>query len=46
MRREASTDETGGRLITPDAIRKALEAAGVQFIPKNGSGAGVRLRKD
>ncbi len=27
------------------AIRAALEAAGVEFIPPNGSGAGVRLRK-
>ncbi len=28
-----------------DAIRSALEAAGVEFIPENGGGAGVRLRK-
>lgn len=28
------------------AIRAALEAAGVVFIPENGGGAGVRLRKD
>jgi transcriptional regulator with XRE-family HTH domain len=28
-----------------DAIRAALEAAGVVFIPENGGGAGVRLRK-
>lgn len=28
-----------------DAIRRALEAAGIQFIPENGGGAGVRLRK-
>jgi transcriptional regulator with XRE-family HTH domain len=27
------------------AIRAALEAAGVEFIAKNGGGAGVRLRK-
>ena len=26
-------------------IRSALESAGVQFIPENGGGAGVRLRK-
>jgi transcriptional regulator with XRE-family HTH domain len=26
------------------AIRRALEAAGVEFIPENGGGAGVRLR--
>lgn len=31
---------------TIEAIRSALEAAGVQFIPENGGGAGVRLRKD
>jgi transcriptional regulator with XRE-family HTH domain len=30
---------------TVDAIRAALEAAGVEFIPENGGGAGVRLRK-
>ncbi|HWX50532.1 MAG TPA: transcriptional regulator [Roseomonas sp.] len=26
------------------AIRSALEAAGVEFIPENGGGAGVRLK--
>jgi transcriptional regulator with XRE-family HTH domain len=26
-----------------EAMRRALEAAGVQFIPENGGGAGVRL---
>ena len=30
---------------TVDAIRAALEAAGVEFIPENGGGAGVRLCK-
>jgi transcriptional regulator with XRE-family HTH domain len=30
---------------TVAAIRAALEAAGVEFIPENGSGAGVRLKK-
>ncbi len=30
---------------TVEAIRTALEAAGVEFIPENGGGAGVRLRK-
>lgn len=30
---------------TVAAIRSALEAAGVIFIPENGGGAGVRLRK-
>ena len=27
------------------ALRRYLEAAGVQFIPENGGGAGVRLKK-
>jgi transcriptional regulator with XRE-family HTH domain len=27
------------------AIRKALEAAGVEFIDENGGGVGVRMRK-
>jgi hypothetical protein len=27
------------------ALRKALEAAGVEFIEENGGGAGVRIRK-
>ena len=31
---------------TIDSIRAALESAGVEFIPENGGGAGVRLRKD
>lgn len=30
---------------TLDDIRSALEAAGVEFIPENGGGAGVRLKK-
>jgi len=29
---------------TKSAIRAALEAAGVEFIPENGGGPGVRLR--
>lgn len=29
---------------TIEAIRAALEAAGVEFIPENGGGLGVRLR--
>ena len=27
-------------------LRTALEAAGIEFIPENGGGPGVRLRKD
>ena len=30
---------------TVDALRRALESAGVEFIAENGGGAGVRLRK-
>lgn len=30
---------------TVEALQSALEAAGVEFIPENGGGAGVRLRK-
>ncbi|WP_409565036.1 helix-turn-helix domain-containing protein [Methylobacterium sp. J-090] len=30
---------------TVAALQSALEAAGVEFIPENGGGAGVRLRK-
>jgi len=30
---------------TLQALRIALESAGVEFIPENGGGAGVRLRK-
>ena len=42
--------EAGRRTPVPNnlgAIRRALEDAGVEFIPaKNGKGAGVRLRED
>ena len=30
---------------TVEAIQRALEAAGVEFIAENGGGRGVRLRK-
>ena len=30
---------------TVEAIHDVFEAAGVEFIPENGGGAGVRLRK-
>jgi transcriptional regulator with XRE-family HTH domain len=33
------------RRATLDVVRRALEAAGVEFIDENGGGAGVRLRK-
>jgi transcriptional regulator with XRE-family HTH domain len=40
--------ENGGaepRRATLEVISRALEAAGVEFIPENGGGAGVRLAK-
>lgn len=40
--------EKGRRVPTHNnlaAIRRALEAAGVEFIPENGGGAGVRMRE-
>jgi transcriptional regulator with XRE-family HTH domain len=44
-RLESDDGELGGRQGTGEKIRKAIEAAGVQFIDENGGGAGVRLRK-
>jgi transcriptional regulator with XRE-family HTH domain len=41
----AETDATGPGHATA-AIRAALEQAGVEFIPANGSGVGVRLRRE
>ena len=40
---EAGTSQP--RRATIDVIRRALEAAGVEFIDENGGGPGVRLRK-
>lgn len=39
--------ERGERLrdSTVAAIREAFEAAGIEFIPENGGGPGVRLKK-
>jgi transcriptional regulator with XRE-family HTH domain len=33
------------RRATADVVRRALEAAGVEFIEENGGGPGVRLKK-
>lgn len=33
------------KVSTLAAIQRALEAAGVEFIPENGGGPGVRLKK-
>lgn len=41
--------ETGGAVTiaaTRDAIQRALEAAGAEFLPENGGGPGVRMRKE
>jgi transcriptional regulator with XRE-family HTH domain len=39
------TGRYGGRQDSVASIRSALEAAGVEFLPPNGGGPGVRLRK-
>ncbi|MGV7219589.1 helix-turn-helix domain-containing protein [Bradyrhizobium sp. UFLA05-112] len=44
-RLEAADGEVGGRAETGNALVAALEKAGIEFIPENGGGAGVRLRK-
>ncbi len=39
-------ENTGKATVTTvEKVRNALEAAGVEFIPENGGGAGVRLKK-
>ena len=44
-RLEAMHGELKVRLDTLTRIKDALEKAGVEFIPENGGGAGVRLAK-
>jgi predicted transcriptional regulator len=44
-RLEAADGILGGRSSSGAKIQSALEAAGVEFIPENGGGAGVRQRK-
>lgn len=39
------TQRFGGSHEAVEAIRAALEAAGVVFLPENGNGPGVALRK-
>jgi hypothetical protein len=45
--RRAELAEEGTSMTVPNdlAVRRALEAAGVEFIDENGGGPGVRLRK-
>lgn len=38
-------DQVGANSATIEAIQRTLEVGGVEFIPENGGGAGVRLRK-
>ena len=44
-RAEAAGHETSMTTANDLAVRRALEAAGVEFIDENGGGAGVRLRR-
>ena len=44
-RAELAGGETSMTAANDLAVRRALEAAGVEFIDENGGGAGVRLRK-
>jgi transcriptional regulator with XRE-family HTH domain len=44
-RAELTNDETSMTTANDLAVRRALEAANVEFIDENGGGAGVRLRK-
>ena len=44
-RLEAMDGELKVRLDTLTRIKEALEKAGIEFIPENGGGAGVRLAK-
>ena len=43
-RLESIDGELGGRELTAEKIRSAIEGAGVLFIDENGGGSGVRLR--
>jgi hypothetical protein len=44
-RAELANEETSMTAANDLAVRRALEAAGVEFIDENGGGPGVRLRK-
>jgi hypothetical protein len=44
-RAELTENETSMTTANDLAVRRALEAAGVEFIDENGGGPGVRLRK-
>lgn len=42
---EAINGPISANTMTAGAVRTALESAGVEFIPENGGGPGVRLKK-
>jgi ribosome-binding protein aMBF1 (putative translation factor) len=44
-RAEGAEGETSMTVANDLAVRRALEAAGVEFIDENGAGEGVRFRK-
>ena len=44
-RMEASEGPAVGMANNVEAVKRALESAGIVLIPENGGGAGVRLRK-
>ena len=44
-RLESEDGPVGGRPETGEKLQAALEKGGVEFIPENGGGAGVRLAK-
>ena len=43
-RAEAATGEVKMTAANARAVQRSLEEAGVEFIPENGGGAGVRMR--
>lgn len=45
VRLEATDSTLGGKTGTIQAIRTALEAAGIVFIDDNGEGLGVKLKR-
>src|ERR1700731_2081765 len=45
LRAELAGDQTSLTAANDLAVRRALEAAGVEFIDENGGGPGVRLRQ-
>jgi transcriptional regulator with XRE-family HTH domain len=45
MRLESSSGVPGGHLKTLEAVRNAIEKAGIEFIGSPNDGPGVRLRK-